>query len=80
MSAISRTVNPEYRPTGGASFVRSTWSRVRLALNGAWWMRRHRDDSQGKITRRTSGTRASQPNAAINMAPRIGNRLPRCTL
>ena len=34
MSAISRTVKPEYLPMGGASFLRSSSSRVRLALNG----------------------------------------------
>ena len=42
--------------------------------------RRHRDESHGNTTRRTSGTSASQPNAVISTAPRTGSRLPRCTL
>ena len=40
-------------------------------------MRRHRDDSHGKTTRNTSGTRASQPNAVMSTAPRTGSRLLR---
>jgi hypothetical protein len=80
MSAISRTVYPEYFPMGGAWLSRSTCKRVREVVIVVRRMRRHRDESHGKTTRNTSGTTASQPNAVISTAPAIGDRLARCTL